>query len=468
MKRESSYRDDPRLLLQIPEDQWFERKSFRIKPKDLAKTIVGMANAEGGVVAVGITDREFDGVPTPAQDNALRQASLDHTDPTVRVRIEPFDVGDGAQVYLFHVVPSESVHYLRSGDCFLRVGDETRQLNADGILELRYTKGEQQFDATVPPRAALSDLDMDLVGEYASAIGSSSASDALKARNLIDRDGRPRTAAILLFGNDPQEFFPNAHVRVLRFGEDERRAGYQQQLLQDERFGGPLPQQIRSAQKAIEGMLPQVRRLGNSGLFEDENLIPHDVWLEGLVNAAIHRSYSMAGDHVRFEVYPSRIEVSSPGRFPGLVDPTRPESIARFARNPLIARVTAELRIGQELGEGIRRMFAGMRRVGFADPVYWQTSGSVVLTLKAVQRLDPGTVDALPPHAANVLSVLQAKARPMSTGEVADALGISNPPARRALQALREEGLIHWRGNSARDPRAVWYLEGPLQELESY
>ena len=144
----------------------------------------------------------------------------------------------------------------------------------------------------------------------------------------------------------------------------------------------------------------------------------------------------------------------------------RPSSawqMRRAALYPLTARVTAELRIGQELGEGIRRMFAGMRRVGFADPIYQQTSGSVLLTLKAVQRLDPKTADSLPPHAGSALSVMQAKGRPMSTGEVADALGISNPPARRALKALREEGLIQWRGKGPRDPRAVWLLEGPLR-----
>ena len=139
-----NFHKEPSQLLELPEDQWFERKSFRIKPKDLAKTIVGMANAEGGVIAVGITDRRFDGRPTAGQDNALRQTSLDHTDPTVRVQIELCDVDDRAQVYLFHVLPSERVHYLKSGDCFLRVGDETKQLRADDILELRYTKGEQQ------------------------------------------------------------------------------------------------------------------------------------------------------------------------------------------------------------------------------------------------------------------------------------------------------------------------------------
>ena len=304
---------------------------------------------------------------------------------------------------------------------------------------------------------------MGLVESYADVIGSSTAQDALKARNLVDRDGNPRAAAILLFGVNPQEFFPNAHIRVLRFNEDDRLPGHMQQLSADERFDGPLPQQILSAQNAIGEMLPNVRRLTSTGLFENEDFIPRDVWLEGLVNAVIHRSYSMAGDHIRFEIYPGRIEISSPGRFPGLVDPTRPESIARFARNPLIARVTAELHIGQELGEGIRRMFASMRRVGFADPAYTQTSGSVILTLKAVQRLDPRVAASLPPHAADALAALDAAGRPLSTGEIAAVLGLSNPPVRRALQAMRAVGLVHWRGNGPRDPRAVWYLEGPLR-----
>ena len=64
-------------LLTRPEDQWFERKSFRIKPKDLAKAIIAFANAEGGVIAVGITDRQFDGLPSARQDNDLRQSAFD-------------------------------------------------------------------------------------------------------------------------------------------------------------------------------------------------------------------------------------------------------------------------------------------------------------------------------------------------------------------------------------------------------
>ncbi len=34
-------------------------------------------------------------------------------------------------------------------------------------------------------------------------------------------------------------------------------------------------------------------------------MIPRDAWLEGLVNAVIHRSYSMQGDHTHVEILPS-------------------------------------------------------------------------------------------------------------------------------------------------------------------
>ncbi len=77
--------------------------------------------------------------------------------------------------------------------------------------------------------------------------------------------------------------------------------------------------------------------------------------MEGLVNAAIHRSYNIGGDHIPVDIFDDRIKVESPGPFPDLVDPRAPRDVTRFARNPRTARVCADLRFGQELGEGIRR-----------------------------------------------------------------------------------------------------------------
>lgn len=129
----------------------------------------------------------------------------------------------------------------------------------------------------------------------------------------------------------------------------------------------------------------------------------------------------------------------------------------RFARNPRIARVCADLNFGQELGEGIRRIFEEMRHAGLSDPIYRQTSGSAELTLLAepvARRLEGG----LPESARTITSALRSAGR-LSTGEVKDVLGVSRPVVQRELVALKDAGIIEWVGKSPNDPRAYWQLK---------
>jgi len=148
--------------------------------------------------------------------------------------------------------------------------------------------------------------------------------------------------------------------------------------------------------------------------------------------------------------------MDSPGRFPGVVRITDPRKIVRFARNPRVARVCADLGFGQELGEGIRRMFEEMRLNGLSEPLYTQTSATVRLTLSAV-LVDPELAARLPAQYPRILEQLRSDA-PVSTGDVAETLGVAQPTAIRYLKAMEAAGLIDWVGKSARDPRAYWRL----------
>lgn len=260
----------------------------------------------------------------------------------------------------------------------------------------------------------------------------------------------------LLFGRHPQDELPEAYVRVLRFDGVERATGRRQNLTADVRCEGPIPRMIDTAAEAIERYQPARRVLGAGGRFLREGLIPKDAWLEGVVNAVVHRSYSLGGDHIRVEIYDNRIEVESPGRFPGVVGIEDPRGVARFARNPRIARVCAELRFGQELGEGIRRMFDEMRTAGLADPVYQQRPGSVRLILVAT-ALNPALARQLPSRSREVMELIRGTGG-LSTGDLADALNLSKPATLRRLNALRDAGLIDWVGKSLKDPRAFWRL----------
>lgn len=184
-----------------------------------------------------------------------------------------------------------------------------------------------------------------------------------------------------MFGRQPQERYPEAYVRVLRFQGVERATGRRQNLTAGVRCEGPIPRVIEAAAAEVERYQPARRVLGAAGRFTRQGMIPRDAWLEGVVNAVVHRSYSLGGDHIRVEIFDDRMEIESPGRFPGVVRADDPRKVPRFARNPRIARVCADLDFGQELGEGIRRMFDEMRGAGLSDPVYRQQPGGVRLVL---------------------------------------------------------------------------------------
>jgi len=309
----------------------------------------------------------------------------------------------------------------------------------------------------VPPGGGSVDADATLIEQYADAVEAPDPQRLLRARGLATSTGELTIAGLLLFGTYPQQVMPEAFVRVLRYRSRSRGSGARQQLLHDERFEGPIPHQLMTARETIRQIQPVRRALTESGRFGDVALVPEDAWLEALVNAVVHRSYSLAGDHIRIEIFDDRMEVSSPGRFPGLVALSDPLDAPRFARNPRIARVCADLSFGQELGEGVRRIFEEMRSAGLEDPLYRQTAGGVELTLSA-EPAERELEARLPDETRIIVGALR-KADRLSTGEVAELLGdIGRPTAIRRLRTLQDAGLVRWVGKSPTDPRAYWTL----------
>lgn len=452
--------DVGRELAGIAEDQWLERKSTRIAPRDLANTLIGFANADGGIVIVGLSDGEIEGTNGNLERrNAQFQANVDFCSPPVRAKPQLVLCvdrdGEPNELLVFEVGPGDTVHSNQRDEVFLRVGDENRRLSFSQRQELLYDKGQSSYEAGLSGML-LDSVERDLLQSYAIAVGAQDPTHLLHARGLAVGE-ELTVAGCLLFAEAPQAALPEAMIRVLRYRGHERGSGARQQLVDDVRLEGPIPRQLANARAEVKRLQPTRRALGAGGAFEDVPLVPEDAWLEGIVNAAVHRSYSMAGDHIRVEVFDDRIEISSPGRFPGLVDLSNPLQATRFARNPRIARVCSDLSLGQELGEGIRRMFEEMRHAGLTDPVYRQTSGSVELQLLA-EPVDRELEERLPEQARAISRTLRLEGR-MSTGDLTSALGISRPVVQRELGMLRDAGIVEWVGKSQRDPRAYWRLK---------
>lgn len=451
------------LLTTRREDQWFDRTSSRSSARHLGDVMVAFANAEGGLVVIGIHQGQVEGVDAAGgRMNDWRQAAMDFTQPPVRHRFEllPCVTAAGApdHVAIVEVESSERVHTNVRGETFLRVGDENRRLGIAEAQELRFDKGESAYDGSPVMTASVADLDRERIDRYVRRVRAASSEAALSARGLVvvrQATEHPTVAGLLTLGHEPQREFPEAFARLLRYRGSSRETGARANVVADRRLDGPIAAQIDRARTLLRRWLPSTTRLERHGRFATSTLIPEDAWLEAVVNAVTHRSYSIGGDHIRVELFDDRLEVESPGRLPGLVRLDNIRS-TRFARNPRIARALSDLGYGRELGEGVNRMFEEMGRAGLPDPVYYQAPASVRVVLLA-DPIARRILERLPVGSERFVEHLSRLDR-VTTTQAVELLAASRPTVLRYLHELAANGLIEHVGTSLKDPRGFWRL----------
>ena len=211
-----------------PENQYFERKGLGkdlIKPGKIAEELIGMLNADGGLLVLGISDKgELQDLNSLASDtlNEYRKLVFDFITPPCNIVLEEIML-DGNLIFLYHVEQEFERTFCHSGskDYFLRVADINRKLNFEQVKKLEYDKNIRQFEDEVVSDFDEEDLDRELLEEYAKKLNKADCYELLKARHLIKKkDGRIlfKKSAILLFGKNPESYIPTASVRYIRYG----------------------------------------------------------------------------------------------------------------------------------------------------------------------------------------------------------------------------------------------------------
>lgn len=160
------------------EDQTFDCKSIQIDPKALAVPIVAFANADGGVIAIGVSDktRKIEGVDQHTEKlNELLRVPFDFCNPSVPVTCSclPCTDKDGNEnrILLMEIPASSNLHTNQADEAFMRVGDKSRKLTFDERVQLMYDKGERYYEDTAVYGATIDDIDMDAVADYAKLVG---------------------------------------------------------------------------------------------------------------------------------------------------------------------------------------------------------------------------------------------------------------------------------------------------------
>ena len=368
-------------VLTFEEMQIFDRKSVNIDPKALAIPIIALANADGGTVAIGISDktRRIEGVDYDIRKlNELLRVPFDFCVPTVKAEIEKVQCvdykGRKNHVLLMHVEPSMEVHANPADEVFMRVGDKSRKLTFEERMQLMYDKGERFFEDKPVPEAVIEDVDLGVVKNYIDKIGYSKTPMEYLRENkgfVKEKNGviQISSAAILLFGKNPQLHFPRARIRFIRYEGTEERVGAEMNVIKDVIFEGTILKMVTDAIAYLDTQIKEKTYLGQDGRFVTEEEYPKFVRQEIIVNAVTHRDYSIRGTDIQIKMFDGRIVVESPGKLPGLVK-TNNIRHTHFSRNPKIAEFLKAYSFVKEYGEGVDRMWKELEAIGLQGPEY--------------------------------------------------------------------------------------------------
>ena len=472
-------------IISRKEDQTFDCKSIQIAPKALAVPIVAMANADGGVLAIGVSDktRRIEGINQHTKQlNELLRVPMDFCIPSVRVRYDYLPCVDSEgrenRILLMYVPASSYLHTNQADEAFMRVGDKSRKLGFDERMQLMYDKGERNYEDEAAYGATIDDVDMRAVEDYIKVISyGKSAMEFLCENNdfVKEADGKQKVsnACILLFGKKPQRFFPRARTRFIRYEGTEEKVGTEMNVVKDVTFEGSILSQIKKTVEYLETQVREHSYLGQNGQFVTNRNYPKFAIQEMVVNSECHRDYSIKGTEIQIKMFDDRLVFESPGKLPGLV---RAENIrhTHFSRNPKIAQFLKAYNYVKEFGEGIDRICNELESRGAAIPSFHTDAFILKAILKAEfvdeSRMVCETGDAtnVPLNAAvnienelserqrDILKILSKKTVvenedvslnvslnvPLNTKTLAERLGLSRKTIQRELDWLQKHGAI--------------------------
>ncbi len=350
------------------EGQTFDLKSIQIDPKALAIPIVAMANADGGMLAIGISDktRKIEGVNQhTAKLNDLLRVPFDFCNPTIPVTCRYMectnDEGITDRVLLMDIPASQFLHTNQADEAYIRVGDKSRKLTFEERMQLMYDKGERSYEDTAVFGATIDDIDMDAVAEYAKLVGyKKTPLEYLRENNgfvKTNKNGEEdvSVACILLFGKNPQNFFPRGRTRFIRYDGVDEKVGAEMNVIKDVIFEGTILNQVKNTIEFIETQVREHTFLGQHAQFVTKRDYPEFVIQEMTVNACCHRAYNIKGTEIQIKMFDDRLVFESPGKLPGQVKPNNIRH-THFSRNPKIASFLKAYHFVKEFGEGFDRI----------------------------------------------------------------------------------------------------------------
>ena len=418
--------------------------------REALETIAAFANTRGGALLIGVRDDgTVRGIALGKESlrewaNHIAQAT--HLHP----RIGSLSY-EGKTVVVIELPESPLKPVPCRGRYLKRVAKSNRQMTDDDLTRAVLEKVGMTWDQVVEPRATLNDLDPAQMGRFRKLCNlkgrrpipeDEEDTTALKKLGLL-RDGQLTRAAVLLFGKEPQRFYPSAFVKIGRFRSPTL-------IVDDREIYGTLFEQVDGAMGYFREHLQTRFEFRGEPARDVIWEYPLDALREAITNAACHRDY-LDTPHIQVRWYDDRVTFFNPG---GIPPPLTLEELKREhpsnPRNRLLAEMLFYIGWIERWGRGIQKMLDECAAAGLPEPDFeertgglWVTFRKDILTEEYLQSL------GLNERQIGVVLYVKEKGR-VTNAEYQRLCQVSMRTASRDLADLVQKGIIEQMGRTGK------------------
>ena len=429
-----------KTVRQKAETQTLELKAAHVDcPKRLYDTLSSFSNQDsGGILLFGVDETKSFGVVGVYDLQSLQKKvteQCNQMEPPVRAVFTVADV-DGKLVCSAEIpaidLSERPCYYKGAGrvkGSYIRVGDADLPMTDYELYSYEAFRKHLYDDERPIERASLKVLNQDVLQRYVlekridrPGFGKLSEPEQYELLN-ITRNGTPTLAAVLNFAIYPQGYLPQLGITAIvvpgteigSLAEDSAR------FLDNKRIEGTIAEMVEEALAFCKrNMKTRTVIAPDTGLRTDRTEYPINALREIILNALIHRDYSLytEGTPVQLDFFSDRVEVHSPGCLYGRATIEQLGHSRPDLRNPALAVMAETLTDSENRYSGIPTIRREMEAYGLPAPVFENRRDEFVVTLYNT----PLPTDATASSTDTADTLLDFCKTPRSRKEIADFL----------------------------------------------
>lgn len=451
--------EDVQLLIAEGEGltaEFKERYSTKID-----RDITAFANSRGGVILLGVADDgRITGETLSNQMKAEILSMARNCDPHIHIT----RISQAGEVVAIEIPEGLEKPYSCSSGYFRRLDAVTQKMSQKEIRSIFRETTDLLFESLACPGIRIGDISLMKVKSFLQESGASFRVDKANLEAILasigaGSNGHINNAGAMMFAADIGRFIPYCEIILCAFKGTTKNHIYDRKDVRDS-----LPVQMKEAMEFIKkhiNIRSEIRELDRHDIYE----LPLDALREALVNAVVHRDYSMRGTSIYVNVFDDRIEIENPGGIPAGLAP-KDFGKASVRRNLVIADLFHRMGKVERIGSGIKRMRDLMAEAGLQRPFFETTSFFRAVFLrnpeyalkqapgensreKLGERLGDKLVEKLVERLVEKLGENEAKiCHFLKTGKystiksLAAAIGISTTAVGKNIAKLKKKGVI--------------------------